>query len=270
LDEDRIRARVDAMLSSQTGTVPDYDLEWTSIYTFQCRRMKSFRHGPVLFAGDAAHQVSPFGARGANSGVQDADNLGWKLDLVCKGQADQSLLDSYATERAFGADENILNSSRSTDFMTPKSDISQIFRNAVLDLAGQHAFARPMVNSGRPSVPCIYDGFAHFGPDALNGPARTRPGAACTDAPVENGFLLDHFHGGFTLLALGVATPPEDALPVVHIASPSPALAERYLGEAPRALYLIRPDQHIVARWPDYDANAVKSALQKAKGKGTA
>ena len=267
LDPDRIRARVDAMLSSQTGTVPDYELEWTSIYTFQCRRMKTFRHGPVLFAGDAAHQVSPFGARGANSGVQDADNLGWKLDLVCKGEADQSLLDSYATERAFGADENILNSSRATDFMTPKTEISQIFRNAVLDLAGQHAFARPLVNSGRLSVPCVYDGFPHFGPDALNGPARTRPGAACTDAPVENAFLLDHLIDGFMLLALGFDTPPKDELPVVHIAAPSPALAERYLGDAPRALYLIRPDQHIIARWPDYDAKAVATAMQNALGK---
>ena len=107
LDPARIRARVDAMLSSQTGTVPDYELEWTSIYTFQCRRMQKFRHGNVIFAGDSAHQVSPFGARGANSGVQDTDNLGWKLDLVLKGLAEDSLLDSYATEREFGADENL-------------------------------------------------------------------------------------------------------------------------------------------------------------------
>ena len=74
--------------------------------------MQKFRHGNVIFAGDSAHQVSPFGARGANSGVQDTDNLGWKLDLVLKGLAEDSLLDSYATEREFGADENILNSSR--------------------------------------------------------------------------------------------------------------------------------------------------------------
>jgi len=171
LDEARIRARVDAMLSSQTGTVPAYDLVWTSIYTFQCRRMKQFRHGNVFFAGDSAHQVSPFGARGANSGVQDSENLAWKLDLVLKGLAPAALLDSYATEREFGADENILNSSRATDFMTPKTKISQTFRNAVLTLAKDHAFARPLVNSGRLSVPCVYDGFAHFGPDALDGPA---------------------------------------------------------------------------------------------------
>ncbi|QUJ78186.1 FAD-dependent oxidoreductase [Sulfitobacter albidus] len=272
LEPERIRARVDAMLSSQSGTVPEYELEWTSIYTFQCRRMERFRHGPVLFAGDSAHQVSPFGARGANSGVQDADNLGWKLDLVCKGAADARLLDTYATEREFAADENILNSSRATDFMTPKSEISQIFRNAVLEMAARAPFARPLVNSGRLSVPCTYDGFALFGEDALNGPARTRPGSACPDAPLADGYLLDHLRGGFTLLSIGGEAPqlPNSdsiSLQSLHVPDPSEELAERYLGAAAEAVYLIRPDQHVVARWPAFDAAAVVAALTIASGK---
>src|SRR3546814_10324608 len=82
--------------------------------------MDRFRHGRIVFAGDAAHRVSPFGACGANSGVQDTDNLGWKLALVSRGLAPETLIDSYATEREQAADENILNSSRSTDFITPK------------------------------------------------------------------------------------------------------------------------------------------------------
>lgn len=272
LDPDRIRARVDAMLSSQSGTIPEYELEWTSIYTFQCRRMKNFRHGPILFAGDSAHQVSPFGARGANSGVQDIDNLGWKLDLVLKGLADDSLLDTYATERAHGADENILNSSRATDFMTPKSEISKIFRNAVLDLAGKHNFARPLVNSGRLSVPCAYDDFPLFGADKLNGPALSRPGAPCVDAPVADGYLLDLIGGDFTILAIGgdapapVTTEGVTAV-VVHIEKPSPELTTRYLGHAFKAVYLIRPDQHVVARWPDHDPDAIAAALRGAIGK---
>ncbi len=272
LDPERIRARVDAMLSSQTGTVPDYSLEWTSIYTFQCRRMKSFRHGAVLFAGDSAHQVSPFGARGANSGVQDADNLGWKLDLVCKGLAGTSLLDSYAAEREFGADENILNSSRATDFMTPKSEISKTFRDAVLTLARQHAFARPLVNSGRLSVPCIYDGFPHFGEDALTGPHITRPGAPCSDAPLGNGYLLDQLGGEFTVLAIGnVAVTPValDGITTqfLKVENPSEGLTERYLGDHSTAVYLIRPDQHVVARWPEFDAEKITSAISTAIGK---
>ncbi|MEJ6404419.1 FAD-dependent oxidoreductase [Yoonia sp. 2307UL14-13] len=268
LDEVRIRGRVDAMLSSQSGAVPPYDLVWTSIYTFQCRRMDTFRKNRVFFAGDSAHQVSPFGARGANSGVQDAENLAWKLDAVLKGHAPEPLLDSYDHERGFAADENILNSTRATDFMTPKSEMSRIFRDAVLDLANRHDFARPLVNSGRLSVPCAYADFPLFGEDALNGPQITRPGAACTDAPIGDGFLLDLLGDDFILLAIGDDAPPEGAVRILHVAEPSPELAARYLGEAKTAIYLIRPDQYVVARWPGFDAVNVDAALKTALGKG--
>lgn len=268
LEPERIRARVDAMLSSQTGKVPDYELEWTSIYTFQCRRMKKFRHGRVLFAGDSAHQVSPFGARGANSGVQDADNLAWKLDLVLKGNAPECLIDSYSEERSFGADENILNSTRATDFMTPKSKISKTFRNAVLELAGKYPFARPLVNSGRLSVPCHYAGFPLFGEDHLDGPAISRPGSPCPDAPLADGYLLDQLGGTFTLLAFGEHPDRNRTdLPLLHIPDPDEELRARYLGEADRAVYLIRPDQHIVARWRDFDAGKITAAHATALGK---
>ena len=271
MDQERIRSRVDAMLSSQTGSVPDYDLVWTSIYTFQCRRMKTFRHGNIFFAGDSAHQVSPFGARGANSGVQDAENLAWKLDFVLKGIAPEELLESYGSEREFGADENILNSSRATDFMTPKSHISKTMRNAVLTLASKYKFARPLVNSGRLSVPCVYDGFPLFGADDLLDPLISRPGSACTDAPYENGFLLDHLKGKFTLLVIGADqkfTVENTDVDIETLSIPAPAaeLTARYLGQHAHAIYLIRPDQHIVARWTEFDAEAIKSAIRQAIG----
>ena len=268
LEPARIRARVDAML----GQGVDYELEWTSIYTFQCRRMDRFRHGRVLFAGDAAHQVSPFGARGANSGIQDADNLGWKLALVIAGTAPGSLLDSYDTERVHGAEENILNSSRATDFITPKSPMSKMFRNAVLDLAETLPFARTLVNSGRLSVPCTYDGSPLNGPDHPLMPARTRPGSACPDAPMPGGWLLEHLRC-FTLLTLDAEAPDEiliDGLTVKRLAlsaQGNDALQQRYLGQAPSAVYLLRPDQHIAARWDHFDAEAVAAALSRALGK---
>jgi 3-(3-hydroxy-phenyl)propionate hydroxylase len=268
LDPARIRARVDAML----GSGVDYDLAWTSIYTFQCRRMRRFRAGRVIFAGDAAHQVSPFGARGANSGIQDVDNLGWKLGMVLRGQAPDALIDSYDAERVHAADENILNSTRATDFITPKSRVSHIFRNAVLDLAGPYPFARTLVNSGRLSVPCTYDDMALNTPDALpGGPARTRPGSACPDTPVPGGFLLDRLGGGFTVLAIG-ATAPDlaevDGIPLRHLALEADAtLATRYLGPVPGAVYLIRPDQHVAARWESCDAAALARAVRRACGK---
>ena len=266
LEPARVRARVDAMLGPDVA----YDLAWTSIYTFQCRRMQKFRHARVIFAGDSAHQVSPFGARGANSGVQDADNLGWKLAAVLAGEAPEALLDTYNDERVQAAEENILNSTRSTDFITPKSPASQILRDAVLDLADRAPFARTIVNSGRLSVPCIYDGSSLNGADVAGMPPRARPGAPLPDAPVGAGWLLHALGAGFSLLAVGCALPDADtlaALGVTGVELPaSGAVATRLLGAAPRAIYLIRPDQHVAARWADFDAGAVAAALHRAKG----
>ena len=268
LKEPNIRRRIDAMLDGI-----DYDIVWSSIYTFQCKRMARFRHGRVLFAGDAAHQVSPFGARGANSGLQDADNLGWKLGLVLQGAAPEPLLDSYDAERAAAADENIGHSTRATDFISPKSHGSHVMRDAVLDLARDHAFARPLINSGRLSTPSTYDALPLTGIDALPGaPERTRPGSPCPDAPLGDGYLLPRLGGGFVLLTLGADAPDlvqDGPITATRVAltpddDPTGALADRYLGRAAAAVYLIRPDQHVVARWPAYDAQAVRAALRVA------
>jgi 3-(3-hydroxy-phenyl)propionate hydroxylase len=266
LDPARIRKRIDQMLGPDVA----YELDWTSIYTFQCRRMERFRHGRVIFAGDAAHQVSPFGARGANSGVQDADNLGWKLAAVLQGQAPERLIDSYDAERLHAADENIRNSTRSTDFITPKTAQSRLFRDAVLQLARHAPFARPMVNSGRLSLPSVHDASPLTTPDALpGGPARSRPGAPCPDVRLGDGdYLLDHLGRGFTLLVLG-ATPPAlpDGVAVLTLdATANPDLRDRYLGQAQRALYLIRPDQHVAARWAACDAGKLARAMDRAMG----
>jgi len=266
-------------LKHMLGDEVEFDLEWVSIYTFQCCRMEKFRHGRVIFAGDSAHQVSPFGARGANSGFQDIDNLGWKLKLVLAGKAPETLIESYDYEREMAADENILQSTRSTDFITPKSEASRIFRDAVLDLSEHHAFARPMVNSGRLSVPCSYDGSPLNGPDADGLPARTRPGSPPVDAPVKasggHSWLLESLNGGFLLLGLGIDVPEETALhgiPLKGLNYPAneigQELRQRYLGEADRAVYLIRPDQHVAARWKTLDWDAVAAALSTALGKG--
>ncbi|WP_333693473.1 FAD-dependent oxidoreductase [Phaeobacter italicus] len=252
-----------------------FELEWVSIYTFQCRRMEKFRHGRVIFAGDAAHQVSPFGARGANSGLQDTDNLCWKLKLVLDGQADESLLDTYDVERIHGADENILNSSRSTDFITPKSETSRVLRDAVLDLSEQYEFARPLVNSGRLSLPCTYEGSPLNSADALNGPERSAPGSPCPDAPLGDGYLLPQLADRFTLLTINADAPDsfQEAGITVHRLALSTqddktrALRERYLGDNDSAVYLIRPDQHVAARRPSFDDSQFRAALRRAIGK---
>ena len=275
-DEELKPENIDKRLKAMLGEDIDYELEWSSIYTFQCRRMEHFRYGRVLFAGDAAHQVSPFGARGANSGVQDTDNLVWKLKLVMDGKAPEALLDSYDVERVHGADENILNSTRSTDFITPKSEMSRLLRDAVLDLSEHYEFARPLVNSGRLSVPCTYDGSPLNSADALEGaPKRTRPGAPCPDAPLGDGYLLPQLANRFTLLTIDADAPDsfeEDGITVTRLALTSKddktqALKARYLGDAASAVYLIRPDQHVAARRDSWNENLFRAALRRATGK---
>ncbi len=268
LKPENIKRRLHAML----GEGAEFELEWTSIYTFQCRRMEKFRYGRTLFAGDAAHQVSPFGARGANSGLQDTDNLAWKLKLVLEGKADEALLDSYSDERVHGAEENILNSTRSTDFITPKSKASRTFRDAVLSLARRHEFARPLVNSGRLSVPCTYDGSALNGPDMSQLPADTRPGAPLKDADTGDGWLLDKLGNRFQLLGIGLDVPEGlevNGVTIEGLTLPATEdMKTRYLGDTGAAVYLLRPDQHVAARWLAYDETAVKAALLTAIGKG--
>ena len=274
-DEEKKPENVIPRLKAMLGEDARFELEWVSIYTFQCRRMEKFRHGRVLFAGDAAHQVSPFGARGANSGLQDTDNLIWKLKLVIDGTAPESLLDSYDYERILGADENIMNSSRSTDFITPKSEISRIFRDAVLDLAESHEFARPLVNSGRLSVPSVYDGSPLNGNDDPDLPPRTRPGAPVVDAPVGDNWLTDLTGNRFQLVGINTEVPASldvDGINVegMRISSAEDTdghLQKRYLGAEDQAVYLFRPDQHVAARWFDYSENAVRAAVNTATGR---
>jgi 3-(3-hydroxy-phenyl)propionate hydroxylase len=271
-DPERVSARVRALL----GPEARFELEWVSIYTFSCLRMASFRDGRVLFAGDAAHGVSPFGARGANSGVQDADNLAWKLALVLAGRAPDALLDSYAREREDAADENILNSTRSTDFITPKSEVSRTFRDAVLGLARDCAFARRLVNSGRLSLPTTLARSALNTPDRDAFAGAMVPGAPAADAPVRTasgaGWLLNHLGPDFTLLVAGdapdIADPPAPLRVVAlgpHVEDAAGEVARRY-DLRPGTAYLFRPDQHVCARWRALDAAAIRSAMLRATG----
>jgi 3-(3-hydroxy-phenyl)propionate hydroxylase len=279
---ERVAPRIRAALDSQGLAGVDFELEWVSVYTFQCRRMAKFRHGRLLFVGDAAHQVSPFGARGANSGVQDTDNLLWKLDLVLRGQASESLLDSYCAERGAAADENLLNSTRSTDFMTPKSRASRVMRDAVLTLAAEQPFARALVNSGRLSVPATLSASALNTPDVDAFAGWMVPGAPADDARISNRrWLLDLLPPDFTLLlffdphadpaVMELWQPLIEALAqgehsacTLLVPCEGPA-AQRY-DARPGTAFLLRPDQHVAARWRGLDLDAVRAAVARASG----
>ena len=268
---ERIKPRVDAMMQAALGREVPFELEWASVYTFACLRMEHFVHGRVFFAGDSAHGVSPFGARGANSGVQDAENLAWKLDLVLRGQAPRALLDSYGPEREYAADENLLNSTRATDFITPKSNVSRLFRDATLALARHHPFARRIVNSGRLSVPATLRDSPLNTPDrdAFAGPMV--PGAPAIDAPLAGGgWLLRRLAGtGFAALVFegdgaAVAAGSEGLVPVDVVHLPCEGLAAQRYDARPGTVVLLRPDQHVCARWRAPAAADVAAALKKA------
>jgi 3-(3-hydroxy-phenyl)propionate hydroxylase len=269
---ERVTRRLKQMLGER-----DFSLEWISIYRFNCRRLERFVHGRVVFVGDAAHQVSPFGARGANSGIQDAENLAWKLAAVIKGEAGSPLIDSYERERIQAADENIGHSTRSTDFIAPHSDAERRLRNAVLALAPKAEFARRMINSGRLSVATVYDtplstadedtfaGAAQLGAPLPDAPVRTRDG--------HDGHLTESIPGAFTLLYVKDGAVP-DAPAGIRITCigedvlDTTGLLARRLDATPGAAYLLRPDQHLCARWRSYDRDKVEAARGRALGRG--
>ena len=292
-EEERKPERILTRLKAMLGEKAEFEIEWSSVYTFRCQRMRSFRHGRVLFVGDAAHLVSPLGARGANGGIQDVDNLVWKLDLVIEELAPPSLLDTYDAERIAAADENIKCSTRSTDFITPKSEVSRRFRDAALLLAKRYPFARRLVNSGRLSLPATLSASPLNTSDAADFAPRMQPGTPAADAPIRGpsgSWLLDYLRDGFTLLVFPgeshsqglrlreLAALAKDAVPcrtilvgtgkpelgVIFIAdNDSGTLTQRY-DARPGTAYLFRPDQHVCARWRAIDPALVRAAIARA------
>ena len=268
---ENVRPRIARMLGHDA-----FEFEWISLYKFQCRRMDRFIHGRVIFAGDSAHQVSPFGARGANSGLEDAENLSWKLDRVLRGTSPASLLESYHVERSLAADENIRESTRSTDFMAPNSHQEARLRKAVLSLAKETEFGKRMVNGGRLSVPCSYDS-PLSSPDKDVWGGGPPPGCSMLDAPIAGqAYLTDAFRKGgtdFTLLSFsnGAAIDGPDGVRNIRIggegglADSSGLVAKRY-DAAPDTAYLLRPDGYVAARFRHPTRAAIAAALSQAQG----
>jgi 3-(3-hydroxy-phenyl)propionate hydroxylase len=257
---------VDRRLRLMFGEGARWEHEWTSVYTFTCRMLERFVHGRVIFAGDAAHVVSPFGARGGNGAVADVDNLAWKLALVLVGEAPAGLLDSYCSERRAAARENIVNATRSTDYVVPKFKAARLFRDATLALARDFPFARAFINSGRLSVPTLQPGSPIDTPDGGDEwAAGPGPGCAMLDAPIDDGWLVDRLGRGFTLLVFGERPAPvSQNLTVVSVGDGK--LARQRYDAQPGTTYLIRPDRYVAARWRRYDGAAVEAALARATG----
>lgn len=146
--EDVVRER----LARQFGADAGVQIVWVGPYAYRSECVDRMRHGRVFLIGDSAKVVSPFGARGGNTGIADADNLAWKLAAVLKGQAAPALLDSYHEERHEAARQNVLVTNRTARFLRPATPVEKLFRDATLSLAKQHLFARQFVNTGRMAI----------------------------------------------------------------------------------------------------------------------
>jgi 3-(3-hydroxy-phenyl)propionate hydroxylase len=259
-------------LKRHLGTT-DVEIIWVGPYGYRTQLLDNFRFGRIFFAGDVAHVMNPFGARGGNSGVQDAENIAWKLAAVIAGLAPERLLDSYSEERRAAAQHNIHVTTRTIRFLAPRSPFEHRFRDAVLDLARRFPFARALVNTGRLSVAFDYAASS----------LTTTGGGAVPNIPVtlpdaREGALSDLLRGsGAAFLVLcfpGSAAPelggraarafacngPVGSLPVLR----GPAL-DRLGGGA--EVLVIRPDQHLAARLADPASAAVCAAIDKALGK---
>jgi pentachlorophenol monooxygenase/3-(3-hydroxy-phenyl)propionate hydroxylase len=244
-----------------------YEVVWRSVYRFHTRLVRRMRAGRVLLAGDCAHLVAPFGARGLNSGVADAENAAWKLACVLRGEAGDALLDSYHAERHAAAVENAEVTTATMDFLVPQDDKQRRHRAEVLARAAHDPAAYAEVDSGRLAEPFWYTGSPLTTPDprrpfggrpprgALPPPG---PGILLPDVTVPAGRLRDLARPGFLLLTTpGVrpAGPRSVEIPVGGA-----------LGARPGEAWLVRPDAYVAAVLPEPSAAEVERALRRASG----
>ncbi|WP_101047787.1 FAD-dependent monooxygenase [Macromonas nakdongensis] len=294
LRPESLRARIDAQLDMIGFGGTPWEMDWSSVYSARALTLPDFVHGRVVFTGDAAHLLPIFGVRGANTAFQDAQSLGWHLAYTLKGLAGPALLANHSAERVGAAREIVDEAGKSTRFMTPPSRGFRLLRDAVLSLSLTQAFVRPLYH-WRTSRPHEYRRSALNSPDDDNalfaaGPAHGAPPQNVCLAPDD--FLLDHLGGGFELLYFtdGAAVPEPlqavvdrarvqgVALRVTAIGAvyhPVPGADQtlpdadgrvrtRYGVPASGAAYLLRPDQHVCARWLTLDAERLHAALQQA------
>lgn len=279
---ENVLPRVQSHLDMIGETAPWKPL-WISIYNAKCLTLDQYRHGRVLFAGDAGHLVPIFGVRGLNSGLDDAGNLAWKLAWVLKGQAPDGLLDSYSIERVHATRQNLAYGAKSTEFMAPPDFGFRLLREAALRLALVDGSVRSLINP-RQSAPISYDTSPlNLNDGASQAGSAAAPGQPAPDALLHDGgtprYLSACFGKGFVALAV---SPDEtlaadlDALAAATQGSPHPLrvvkagpdgwddahgqLRQRY-GPDANTVYLLRPDGYVLGRWVMPDAASLRAAL---------
>ena len=292
LQPESMRARIDAQLAMIGHAGTPWQMDWSSVYSARTLTLSDYVVGRVLFAGDAAHLLPIFGVRGANTAFQDAQALGWQLAAVVRGTAGPVLLANYSAERVGAAREIIDEAGKSTRFMAPPSRGFRLLRDAVLSLSLTQDFVRPLYHwrTSRPhaytrsALNCVGDDDALFSA----GPGHGAPPQNVRLGPDD--FLLDHISAGFHLLVFTTSALPAGVQPVVqaarqrgvplrvlaigaaqpvagadaHLPDADGRVRLRYAVPADGAAYLLRPDQHVCARWLQLDADRLRAALDTA------
>ena len=293
LAPESLKARIDAQLAMIGHPGVPWEMDWCSVYSARALTLPDYVQGRVLFTGDAAHMLPIFGVRGANTGFQDAQALAWRLALVVKGVAPEALLHTYSQERVGAAREIIDEAGKSTRFMTPPTRGFRLLRDAVLSLSLTEPFVGPLYH-WRTSRPHEY---THSALNSLGddnalfkcGPGRGAPPQNVCLGPDD--YLLDRLDHAFQLLyftdaaevpsalrqvvqdfrvrgvplrvlAVGASAPVAGADDV--LADARGQLRARYGVTARGAAYLLRPDQHVCARWMSLDAERLRAALSNA------
>lgn len=290
LEPSKLAASIDAQLASIGFDGVPWTLDWCSVYSARALTLADYVHRRVLFMGDAAHLLPIFGVRGANTAFQDAQSLGWHLAFVARGVAPAALLGNYSQERVGAAREIISEAGRSTRFMTPPTDGFQLLRDAVLSLSLSHEFVRPLYH-WRTSRAHVYEHSKANSRDAEEATFRDGPaiGEAARNVKLADGeHLLDHLGGTIDMLLFDEEQIPGELLEtakglrsmgiplrivclggVEHVEGADLTLVDR-LGRAatrygvsePGGAYLLRPDQHVCARWKSVDGAQLKLAVQ--------
>lgn len=288
LEPERVRSRIQTFLDS-VGIGGPWEIDWVSLYRAHSLSLKNYWHGRVLFAGDAAHLVPIFGARGMNGGIDDVFNLAWKLAYVVRGVAPPALLNTYTEERYFAFQENIRNANKSTKVMAPPTRGDLLMRDAVLELAVEHEFVRPLLNPRQSAEIFLRDSSLREPGDTTVG--GLAPGQVCpnikvsvmTDGTAETRYLHELLGPEFTVLVQGKADGmmPEwpatmhglglktiyveragDTPGLCHIRDVDGAVAQAFQLMDGGAV-LIRPDHHVLGRWREGTPDVVSAALRR-------
>jgi hypothetical protein len=265
-------AEIDDTLRQAVGRTFSYEVINVMPWVRRELVADSYGTGRVLIAGDAAHLMSPTGAFGMNTGVQDAVDLGWKLDAVIRGWGDPGLLDSYEIERRPVAQRNVSEASENLRRMLstrsrkppenllasgPEADAArrdygewyagmmhQEWFTIGVNLGYRYEGSPIIWPDGTPAPPLEIETYTQTG----------RPGSRAPHAWLPDGrSVIDLFGRGFALLDFGAPAGDTAGISAAAEAAGVPVTVSRIDDAEVAALYgarlvLVRPDGHVAWR----------------------